>query len=240
MIVEKQKRHLSIDLEAPSNLLSWCLHGGGYNQGSSIFWAGVKDHELRRDVDSRLFKEKWEEYKLKPDLAFLTSAHLQDAVTFKESFSDLTVTALTTVGMGNALRAGDQGGYHLTLGTINLLLEINATLSPSALVEAMAIATEGKTAAVMDSSIFSKVSGKISTGTGTDCLAVGSHQSKTPMVICGKHTKLGELIGKASYKAVYEGVLRWKKRKEVEDEFRKIKTQNKNQDNIHYRRGQFG
>ena len=115
MIVEKQKRHLSIDLEAPSNLLSWCLHGGGYNQGSSIFWAGVKDHELRRDVRPLDYlKKRWEEYKLKPDLAFLTSAHLQDAVTFKESFSDLTVTALTTVGMGNALEL-NQGGYHLTL-----------------------------------------------------------------------------------------------------------------------------
>jgi len=239
MLVDRQKRHLSIRLDAPSTFLSWCLHGGGLNQGQSIFWAQVRNHELTRDIrPSDYLKKRWEDYKLQPDLAFMTSADISDAVIHEEAFSGLNVTALTTVGMGNALRAGDPGGYHLSLGTINLLLEINATLSPSALVEAMAIATEGKTAAVMDSSIPSKVSGNTSTGTGTDCLAISSHQKKTPMVFCGKHTKLGELIGKASYQAVLKGVSRWVERKEEKSENRE--RNDRHQDNPCYRRGQFG
>ena len=85
----------------------------------------------------------------------------------------------------------------------------------------MAIATEGKTAALWTN--FFKSQWKNIIKNRNDRLAWGSTTNTNGL--CKAH-QLGELI-EASYKAVYEGVLRWKK-KEVEDEFRKIKTQNKN------------
>ena len=51
------------------------------------------------------------------------------------------------------------------------------------------------------------MSHRAATGTGTDCIAVASiGNSDAPY--CGKHTKLGEIIGQAAYSAVKNGLLR--------------------------------
>ena len=213
MIIDQKKKYLSVSLEKSSTLLSWCLHGGGIREGKDIFWAQVKSNELTQGVEPLTYlKKRWQDEGLNPDIAFMTSADISDFVYKKETFQELEVNVLSTVGMGNALRAGDRGGYHLSLGTINLLVEINKPLSSGALIEAVSLGTEAKTAAVMDLNILSNVSGEKATGTGTDCMAVASHKGQTSLVYCGKHTKVGELIGKATYGAVFEGIQKWIKR----------------------------
>ncbi|MDC0254722.1 adenosylcobinamide amidohydrolase [Bacteriovoracales bacterium] len=219
MRIDQKKKHLAVTLEQPSALLSWCLHGGGISEGKEIFWAQVESKELTRGVDPLSYlKKRWKDEDLTPDIAFMTSAEINDFVCKKETFKDFEVSVLSTVGMGNALRAGDPGGYHLSLGTINILIEINKTFSSGALIEAISLGTEAKTAAVMDLNISSNMSGEKATGTGTDCMAVASHKGQAPLMYCGKHTKVGELIGKATYEAVFEGIQKWIKRKEKSDE----------------------
>ena len=68
----------------------------------------------------------------------------------------------------------------------------------TAMVEAVQIATEGRVRALYEKGIKSRQSGLPATGTGTDCVAVVSFGDGVERY-CGKHTKLGELIGAAAY-----------------------------------------
>ncbi|HXF76761.1 MAG TPA: adenosylcobinamide amidohydrolase, partial [Methylomirabilota bacterium] len=121
------------------------------------------------------------------------------------------VTCFATVGCANALSVGDpssavpEEGAAASLHTINVILTVQPGLTDKAMVEAIQIATEGRVRALYEAGIQSSVSGRIATGTGTDCIAIVSLDSgEAPY--CGKHTQLGELIGLAAYTAVKRGL----------------------------------
>jgi adenosylcobinamide amidohydrolase len=150
-----------------------------------------------------------------------TAADMQYAAVREESHADTRVWAVATAGVqGNAGRAGDPAKWHETdgawkpvhavPGTINLMLLFDAPLLPAALTRAVATLTEAKTAALLDLAIPSRYSPALATGTGTDqyCLAAPLDATAAPRTWTGKHTKLGELIGRAVIEAVKEA-LRW-------------------------------
>jgi adenosylcobinamide amidohydrolase len=60
--------------------------------------------------------------------------------------------------------------------------------------------------ALYEAEIQSSASNLLATGTGTDCIAVVSLNA-AGKTYCGKHTKLGELIGLAAYIAVKKGLM---------------------------------
>ena len=79
-------------------------------------------------------------------------------------------------------------------------------LTQAALIEALSIATQARTAAVMDAQ-FNLPTG-IATGTGTDCIAVAAPGRPTrPSPACTPTS--GAAIGRAVYTAVAEGTTRW-------------------------------
>jgi adenosylcobinamide amidohydrolase len=86
-----------------------------------------------------------------------------------------------------------------------MILTVQPGLRDEAMVEAVQIATEGRARALYESVIKSCRSRLPATGTGTDCIAVASLGSGVESY-CGKHTKLGELIGMAAYTAVKKGL----------------------------------
>jgi adenosylcobinamide amidohydrolase len=113
------------------------------------------------------------------------------------------VGAWCTAGFSNALRAGDRATVLSTqAGTINVIVMVNSPLTRAAMVEAVHIATEARTLAVLAAGIKSVRSGAPATGTGTDCIAIAAPVLATARSVraeqyCGKHTLLGELIGRA-------------------------------------------
>ncbi len=120
-----------------------------------------------------------------------------------------TARCVATVGLGNALRAGDPAGIAGRIGTINLLVHVDVPLTAVGLLEACAIATEAKTAAVHEAGIVSRRSGRPATGTGTDCTVVTCATVGVPLAYAGKHTRVGALVGAAVEKAIASGVERW-------------------------------
>ena len=90
--------------------------------------------------------------------------------------------------------------------------------------EALSIISEARTFSVLEQKIPSSKSKKVSTGTGTDCIVLSSNLEGTPLTYSGKHTILGELIGKLVIRCISEGIQKWKK-------------ENYEQYNINYRRG---
>lgn len=151
------------------------------------------------------------------DLTFLsTGANMNNLAVCEKSFKDRTVCCLATGGVGNALRSGvdktnwiEQDGKYMTaLGTINIILLTNVTLTDGALARTIITATEAKTAALQDMDARSSVSPENqATGTGTDNMIVVSGTDPNKKVRhTGGHTKLGELIGATTKIAVAETI----------------------------------
>ena len=104
---------------------------------------------------------------------------------------------------------GDPASVETTApGTINLIVLINQALGEAAMVEAIQIATEARVAAVLAARVKSVCSGKPATGTGTDCIVVAAPVEGPAHLYCGKHTRLGELIGRAAYRSCARALAR--------------------------------
>ena len=151
------------------------------------------------------------------DLSFLsTGANMENVAVCEKSYRELTVSCLATGGVGNALRSGvdkadwieQNGVYAKALGTINIILLTNVTLTDGALAKAIITATEAKTAALQDMDARSSVSPEnLATGTGTDNMIVVSGTDLDKKVrTTGGHTKMGELIGATTKVAVAETI----------------------------------
>jgi adenosylcobinamide amidohydrolase len=155
-----------------------------------------------------------------------TAANMNLACVEEANFRDLTVVAVATGGVEtNAGRVGDPAsgyegpnGYESLSrpsesgeprpGTINTLLFISKPLTPGALVRTVMTATEAKCAALQELAVSSRYSDGPATGTGTDQIAVACAliDGYRPLTNAGKHSKLGELIGR-TVKAAIKGTL---------------------------------
>lgn len=147
-----------------------------------------------------------------------TAANMHNAVIVQEAFRKHVVVAVATGGVEcNAGRVGDpassyeEEGEFLPLegpqppaaGTINTMLFIGQELTPGALVRSVVTATEAKTAALQELNVNSRYSSGLATGTGTDQIAVACRLGAgAPLTGAGKHSKLGELIGRTVKEAV--------------------------------------
>ena len=140
-----------------------------------------------------------------------TLAEMNHVSIVTKSYRNLEVTALTTAGVRtNAVRAGDPGAFYEEngkFGTINTIILINVNLGYETLLDAFMTATEAKTVALNDLKIPSQYSNGYATGTGTDGLCIFSNmESENALSNAGKHSKLGELIGKSVTESVKKAV----------------------------------
>ena len=130
----------------------------------------------------------------------------------RESVQGIEVVVLVTSGLSNPRRAGDRAEYRKMvthsgeIGTINIIAMTSAILTRPAMVEALMIVTEAKSAALQDAKIRSPVSNKIATGTGTDAIAVVSGHGPETVRYCGKHVLIGEILGRLVTDAVTSSI----------------------------------
>jgi iron complex transport system ATP-binding protein len=147
-------------------------------------------------------------------VGLMTAVSIADLVTVREAYEQFWVEGFVTVGTSNAVRSGEpvtsrqrtsNGTYP---GTINLILVTNAHLSAAAMVGMVQVATEAKTAVLLQAKVKSWTGRSGATGTGTDAVVVvsgdGPHQRYS-----GTHTSLGELVGRVINTAVTEGLARY-------------------------------
>ncbi|HYQ45569.1 MAG TPA: adenosylcobinamide amidohydrolase [Polyangiaceae bacterium] len=213
MSVVQADRWLVASFSCPVRACSWAIVRGGLVEAQHVAWLEVRDHELRPPVDAtELLRARLRERRLESAIGLLTSRNVS---TYRDVTSDnagIRVRCIATTGLGNALRAGDPPGVSGRIGTINLLLHVDTPLTDVALLEASAIATEAKTAAVLEAGISSRRSNLPATGTGTDCTVVTCKRPqlrRKGATYAGKHTQIGALIGAAAFQAVQEGIAAW-------------------------------
>jgi len=119
------------------------------------------------------------------EITFLsTGVNMDNLAVCEKSYQEFKVCCLATAGAkGNALRTGVDvasyveraGGFTGAVGTINVILLTNATLSAGAMARAIITATEAKTAVLQDLDVRSTSTPQNqATGTGTDNVIVVS------------------------------------------------------------------
>ncbi|MEW9617873.1 adenosylcobinamide amidohydrolase [Shinella sp. S4-D37] len=194
--------------DAPQTMLSWSLTRPGFVVSRSVVWLEVRDGDLPLYVDPvELLRERMSQEGHAEAVHLMTSRDLAHHHLASAAAGDITSSCLATVGLSNAGRIGEPFDSSTPIGTINLLAHVDASLSEAAQLEALSIATEARTAAVMDLGLVR--SGRIVTGTGTDCIVVAYPCEGTKMPFAGLHTDIGLSLGRAVYDAVTEGGLRW-------------------------------
>nr|WP_158970875.1 adenosylcobinamide amidohydrolase [Chachezhania sediminis] len=187
-------------------VLSWALNLPGFVAADRVVFREVRDSDLPEGLDAMVWLQQ-----------ALDGAGLDDAPTLLTSRSvasyrlctaqvgELTATCLATVGLSNAERVGRRRAPGHRIGTINIAVETSAGLTEAAQIEALTIATQARTAAVMEAGL--PVPGGMATGTGTDCIALAVMPGEG--AFAGLHTEVGEAIGRAVYQAVAKGCADW-------------------------------
>jgi adenosylcobinamide amidohydrolase len=202
---------LSACFDVPCRTLSWAIHNGGARVARAVAWVEVRNAELAIGVDPKaLLLNRLRARGLEHAVGLLTSRSLSRYVVHRVTHAGQEAECVATVGLGNALRVGDPPTERRVAGTINVLCWTRTPLGDLALVEALSIAAEARTAAVLESGVTSRVSGSPATGTGTDCIVVASPvRPGGSEHYAGKHTEVGHVLGAAVHAAVKRGVADW-------------------------------
>ncbi|GAB6285777.1 MAG: adenosylcobinamide amidohydrolase [Methanoregula sp.] len=211
--VERSDDAVVIQFPGRRNVLSTSWMNGGYREDLEV----VFNHQISLEacdtchaVDGSVqqyLNAVARNLGLDPETAtgLITRAEMKNTAIVKESFRDLTVTAIVTAGIDkNGGRAGDPASFYENGesvepvgGTINTIILINADLPDYAMTRAVMTATEAKAAALQQLMARSIYSTGIATGSGTDMIViVADPGSSQHLSNAGKHSKLGELIGR--------------------------------------------
>ena len=207
MTVTLTQPWLEFDLGAEMQILSWSVNRPGFVAARRILWREVRNTDLPQGLDVG----DWLDTELtaidaSDAVAFLTSANLARFATATVKAGRCTAQSVVTVGLSNAERVGHRVAHKSTQwGTINIAVRLNCGLTRSGLIEALSIATQARTAAVMDVDL--RLPTGRATGTGTDCIAVAARPG--PALYAGLHTDIGEALGAAVYQATLQGARDW-------------------------------
>lgn len=197
---------LSFDLGAPHRVLSFAPHRPGFATASRIVWREVRNADLHPGLDvQEWFRAELAAAGLLDTVAMLTSRDIGRFRMAEAEVEGITAACLATVGLGNAERIGRRRGHAGSYGTINIAVRLSAPLTDTALIEALSIAAEARTAAVMEAGL--RLPTGLATGTGTDCLAIAAPPGAG--AFAGLHTATGEALGRAVHDAVAAGAADW-------------------------------
>jgi len=223
---------LIIDLGGRGRVLSSAPQGGGFTAASHILNHQVESnpvakasHQAHRwSNPARYLKRLAVTLGAKRGtVGLMTAVPMTQVVTVRASSGALWVECFATVGVTNAVRAGEwpeTGGRRTgtaTPGTINLILVTNACLSSAAMVGAVQVATESKTGVLRDHAVPSWTGQSGATGTGTDAVVIACRlRGKGPWhAYSGTHTVIGALIGRTVARCVSRGLAKakmWRER----------------------------
>lgn len=196
-------------LPAPMRVLSHAPFGAGYTQTDTVLWREVRNADLTPEFDAeRWFAEEITRAPAPAGVGMLTSRDVGTWEQVRVAVEGISADCVVTLGLSNAEAVGTRLPWHpADYGTINLLVATDAPLTESAQLEALAIAVQARTAAVMDLDL-PLATGR-ATGTGTDCVALACPPGD--LRYAGLHTAVGEAIGGATRQAVQRAAVNWRR-----------------------------
>jgi adenosylcobinamide amidohydrolase len=200
---------LIVRFENTQRTLGWSITMPGFASAREVVWLEVRDDDLAIHIDPVDFVgAKLLSRGLTDAAAFMTSREIQRHHIAQSRIGVATATCLTTVGLSNGEKVGKRHRQETSaVGTVNTLVHVSRPLSAGAFVESVSIATQARTAAIMETNDLRD--GPAITGTGTDCILIMAPEGDAPETCAGLHTDLGEAIGAAVYDATHAGATEW-------------------------------
>ena len=223
--LHKYNRCLVVPFEGKRKVMSTSMHNGGYREDLT----GIFNHDVnpgpgklceycKPDQKELIKKFIIDELGLDYEtVAYMATIVSMDSAAIKsENYDELSVTAIATASLEvNGGRVGEPAtcyekhgqSINLRPGTINIMVFVNADMTPGCMARSIVTATEAKTAALQELIASSLNSTGIATGSGTDnIMIIANAESDNTLTYAGKHGKLGELIGKLVMSAVKESL----------------------------------
>lgn len=194
-------------LAAPMRVLSHAPFGPGYRMADTVLWREVRNADLTPGFDA----ESWfaGEMALAPAPATVGMLTSRDVGTWAKGSAvadGVTAHCVVTLGLSNAESVGTRLPWHSAdYGTINSLVATDAALTETAQLEALTIAVQARTAALMGVGL--QLATGLATGTGTDCMAMACPPGDTRYA--GLHTAVGEAVGRAVRETVARTAADW-------------------------------
>ncbi|MEM6550393.1 MAG: adenosylcobinamide amidohydrolase [Pseudomonadota bacterium] len=199
---------LVADLGAPHKVASWCLNRPGLSTARRIVWREVRNADLPIGLDAGAwFGQELADAGHAEAIGLPTSRSVAQFTRAEVEVEGVRAEAVATIGLSNAECVGARQSRPAVFGTINIAIAATQALSEGALLEALSIAAEARTAAVITRG--PRLAGRPVTCTGTDCIAVAAPLTGPAALHAGKYTAIGEAIGQAVLDAVARGVEAW-------------------------------
>ncbi len=215
-ILEHTHGQLLIRLQKPHQILSSAVLNGGLQWADAVLNLRVPKHtDQHEPAETTLTRYGLSQGVAGKLVGMMTAASMDSYRLARREADGVEIQILATAGLSNARRAGDKAEYRHILsdpeeiGTINIILLTNVSLTPAAMVEAIMMVTEAKAAALQNAKVISPVSGEIATGTGTDSVVL-INGFGPEVKFCGKHVLFGELLADAVIEAV-SGAISWER-----------------------------
>jgi iron complex transport system ATP-binding protein len=195
--------------DTPLITLSSGIYNGGYKKVNAVLNVSVPDNYSDKhlhDDPVKLVYDAQKNLNVTTDfIAMLTAAKIQNLSITTRQTGDVIITAIATAGWRHGESAGeDIKSSHYALGTINIMVVLNANPTDSCMVNLFLTATEAKTAAMNDYDIRSRYSGDAATGTITDSLSIIATGVGEKIELSGPASTIGQLVGSAVRQAVKE------------------------------------
>jgi adenosylcobinamide amidohydrolase len=120
--LERAGRFLIARFPELHDVASWAIASGGLAQARAVAWTHVHPAELGpQDDAAEWLRATLARADLPEAVGLITSRHLDAYVESVREVDGARASCVATVGLGNALRAGDLPGPLARVGTINVL-----------------------------------------------------------------------------------------------------------------------
>jgi adenosylcobinamide amidohydrolase len=208
---------LAVLSDVPLATVSSAFHqGGGLKDTKTILNVEVlkscSDLCLHDDPDAYIVSSAVRLGFTEGFIGMVTAAAVENFSSVSKRDGDLGVSVVVTAAdnAGNTCNHAETAGETIesqhTEGTINIIVVVDGNPTESCLVGSLITATEAKMAALKELDIRSRYSGDEATGTVTDAVLVAKTGRGAPIVYAGPASRLGQLVGYCTKKAVREAV----------------------------------
>ncbi|MBK1663352.1 hypothetical protein CKO38_09475 [Rhodospirillum rubrum] len=200
----------------PQRMVGWAINRPGLCQASAVAWVQVDNGDLPCGIEPRaVLDARLEAAGLGDAVGLLTARTITRYHQARRNVGGASAQVLITLGLGNAERigappaAGRPPDAPHPPGTVNILCHVSTRLDDGALLEALSIATQARTAAIIEGGLIRAGQNRPVTGTGTDCLILACPPEGPASPYAGLHTGVGQAIGAAVYDATREAMDLW-------------------------------
>jgi adenosylcobinamide amidohydrolase len=209
---------LAVLFDTELNTVSSAIYNGGFKKAKAILNVQApeecSDRQLHQNPQKFII-DSAKKLGISENFVGMVTAAAVDKfalVSKKEGDVAVSVTATAVDPEGNTCSHAESAGEPINVeemtGTINIMVIIDGNPTESCLVSTVLTATEAKTAALWELGIRSRYSGDLATGTITDAIIVAKTNRGKPIVYGGPASKLGQLVGYCTRKAVKDALMK--------------------------------